>query len=412
MADPELRVLANGLTIAYLPDAAAPLVSTTLWYRAGSAHESSAEIGIAHFLEHMMFKGSAGFAAGEIDQLTLSVGGSNNAYTSHDGTVYVFNLPRDDWHLPLEIEADRMAGLALVPEEVDAERAVIEEEIAEADDDPWDALSMRVLETFYDGHPYGRRILGSRGSLGRIGRAELERFHAASYAPGQAVLTIAGAVGPEALDQAAEIFDAISRPSGVADLEAPRAPSSLSRVEVALGETRRGLLAMPSPAAATAEFVHLRMALTALAGGRASPLQTRLVDDGQLCQSVSSELTESVLPGVATLAVEVIPGVDPERVEEALFEELARLRREGIDSAAVERSRRLLVSDWLFSHETIEARGATVGAGLALFGSESGSGYAQRQYQEMVNATGEQIEAAARRFLDPDSGAVLGWAGR
>ena len=166
-------------------------------------------------------------------------------------------------------------------------------------------------------------------------------------------------------------------------------------------------MALPSPAATTPEFVHLRLALTALAGGRASPLQRGLVDEGRLCQSVSSEMTESVLPGMTMIAVELLPGVEAERVEERVLAELGRLRAEGLTPAAVERGRRLLLSDWLFGHETIESRGASVGAGLALFGAD----YPRRQYELIATSTAKQIEAAARRFLDPEAGGVIGWAG-
>jgi zinc protease len=405
--EPRVRVLPNGLTVGLLADQAAPLVSTALWYRAGAAHERSAEGGVAHFLEHMMFKGCSRFGPGEIDRLTLAVGGSNNAYTSHDGTVYLFNLPCEQWRLALEIEADRMRGLRLNVADVDAERAVIEEEIAEVDDDPWDALAMAVTDVFFGGHPYGRRILGTAASLSGVGAVELARFHAEAYCPGRAVLIVAGDVGPEVLDTAAELFGEVERGAEAPEIAPPAAPSALQRVDLALGETPRGLLALPSPAATTPEFVHLRLALTVLAGGRASPLQRCLVDEGRLCQSVSSEMTESVLPGMAMIAVELLPGVEAGRIEERVLAELGRLRAEGLTPAAVERGRRLLLSDWLFGHETIESRGASVGAGLALFGA----GYPRRQHELIATSTVEQVETAARRFLAPEAGGVIGWAG-
>ena len=191
-----------------------------------------------------------------------------------------------------------------------------------------------------------------------------------------------------------------------ATMAEPEPLGSFERVEVALGRTLRGLLALPCPAAGTPEFMHLRMALTALTGGRASALQRRLVEDGRLCQSVSSELTESVARGAASLALEVLPGVGREAVESALLEEFERARRD-LGREAVERARRLLLADWLFSHETIEARGATIGAGLALFGAD----YARRQHEALLAASLEDVQRAARRYLDPQVGGVLGWAG-
>ncbi len=167
---PEVRVLANGLTVALLTSEAAPIVSTALWYRAGTAHEPVGQEGVAHFLEHMMFKGSRRFATGEVDRLTQATGGSNNAYTSHDATVYVFAFPSGRWRTALEIEADRMAGPTLDPAEVAAEREVILEEVAEIDDDPWGLLEMAVHEELFGDHPYGRRILGRENRSHRSNR--------------------------------------------------------------------------------------------------------------------------------------------------------------------------------------------------------------------------------------------------
>jgi zinc protease len=404
---PEARVLANGLTVALLGNDSAPVVSTALWYRAGTAHEPADQEGVAHFLEHMMFKGSSRFATGEVDRLTQATGGSNNAYTSHDSTVYVFSFPAGAWRTALEIEADRLASPTLDPAEVAAEREVILEEVAEVDDDPWGRLETAVHEAFFGDHPYGRRILGRRASLEGIQERELAEFHRLAYRPGQAVLTVAGAVGEEVFAAAGELFGDLPGRSEAPALEAPRAPRALARVEVAKGDTRRGLWALPSPAAAERDFVCLRLALTAIGGSRSSRLQRVLVDEGRLCGSVSTAMMETVRPGAATLAVEMLPGVEPARVEDIVQAELERARSGGIEPGDVERARRLLLSDWLFSHETIEQRGLTWGAALALFGGD----YVANHHRWLAAATVDEVTDAARRFLDLEHGGVIGWAG-
>ena len=113
---PVVERLANGLTVCLLTNRQAPVVTTALWYRAGSRDEPAGQGGVAHFLEHLMFKGSRRYGAGEIDRLTQALGGANNAFTSHDATAYHFNFARDRWHEVLAIEADRMAGLTFDPE--------------------------------------------------------------------------------------------------------------------------------------------------------------------------------------------------------------------------------------------------------------------------------------------------------
>lgn len=354
-----------------------------------------------------MFKGSARFGAGDIDHHTQAVGGSNNAYTSHDSTVYVFSLPAAHWRLALEVEADRMAGLNLDPAEVDAERQVILEELAEVEGDPWDSLEMAVMDAFFGDHPYGRRILGDPESLRSTGPSELAAFHCQACSPSNAVLTVAGAIDRSALELAAELFGDLGGPVSPGPTEPSLPNSPLRRITVDRGRSIRGLFAMPSPSAASPEFVALRLGLTAICSGRASALQRLLVDEGKLCQTVSSTLTETVHPGMASIAVEVLPGVEPQRVEDVLLAELERVLREGLDADAVERARRLLVSDWLFSHETIEQRGATAGVGLALFGAD----YGRRQHRVLLGAGTEDIERALARCFDSANPGVVGWAG-
>ena len=133
-------VLANGLRLAVLENRRAPIVSTGLWFLVGTADERSDEGGMAHFLEHMMFKGARRFGPGEIDRVTQALGGRSNAFTSHDATVYTFSFQTDRWPLALEIEADRLAGPTIDPLEFERKRRVVLEEISMYDNEPWDAL--------------------------------------------------------------------------------------------------------------------------------------------------------------------------------------------------------------------------------------------------------------------------------
>ena len=144
LGDVEVHQLDNGLTVALVYSDQAPIVSTVVWYRIGTAGEGKHEGGIAHFLEHMMFKGSRSYGPGEVDRTTQALGGVNNAFTSHDSTAYYFQFAADCWTTALEIEADRMVELRLDPDEVDHERQVVLEEIAMYESDPWDALERRV----------------------------------------------------------------------------------------------------------------------------------------------------------------------------------------------------------------------------------------------------------------------------
>ncbi len=412
--------LANGLTVCLLSNRGAPVVTTALWYRVGTRDEGPAEAGAAHFLEHMMFKGSERYGPGEVDRRTQALGGSNNAFTSHDATVYHFNFAPLHWREALAIEADRMRGLALDPVQVESERRVILEEIAMYEAEPWDALDQRVSALRYPGHAYGRPVLGTAASLAEIGAAELAAFHRRFYRPGNAVLVVAGDVGPEDLVVVEEHFAAIPSRDGeragdgngtgrrttgerVAETASGDGPRHVGQRK---GEVARLLASFPAPEAGHPDHAALQVASTVLGSGRSSRLYRRLVDDEQLCVWVHADLSESVEPGGLSLAAELIPGSDPSRVEDVVLEEIAGLARRPPGGDELERARRILRADWVFGHERVYQQALAAGFGLAMLGDLEHPG---RQLARALAATADELAAAAHRHLTPE-GAVIGWS--
>ena len=397
---PRVRRLAGGLTVGLVPRRQAPVVSTVVCYRAGTAAERPGLAGLAHFVEHMMFKGSPGYGPGEVDRVTQSRGGFNNAYTGHDATLYQFSFAADRWQAALAIEADRMAGLLLEPRQIEAEREVILEELGMVADDPWDALELELLACFYGGHPYGRPVLGRRATLERIGRAELDAFHRRHYRPDNAVLVIAGDVGDEAFAAAERSFGRLAAVSGqpvapAAALGGRPAPPAGRRVELRRGELARLLVALPAPPAGETGYAALRVVLTVLAGGRSSRLNRLLVEERRLCSSVGAQIDETIGPGVALLACELLPEASPEEVEELLLAELARLAGEGLGAAESARARRQLVADWVFSRETVAQEALAAATALALFDAE----HERRHVERVERCTAGELDAAAAAHL-------------
>ena len=449
----EVRVerLPGGLTLCLLSNRRAPVVTTALWYRAGTRDEPSGHGGVAHFLEHMMFKGSARYGPGEIDRRTQALGGDNNAFTSHDATAYHFNFAPDRWLEALAIEADRMTGLALDPDEVESERRVILEEVAMYEADPWDALEARVLAARFPGHAYGRPVLGTADELRVTGRAELASFHRRFYRPDNAVLAVAGDVGEEAVEAVVRAFAGVGGDDGGGDggsgrepewgpgggrsrsasggeartasdalapgsarssaatqvegLAAP--PPGVARIERRQGEVARLLVALPAPAADGPEHAALRVAATLLGAGRASRLTRRLVDEEQVCTWVVADIGETAEPGSFTVAAELVPGVEPARVEDAVVEELAALAggRRPATGDELARARRIAVADWVFAHERVHQQALAAGFALTLFDL----GYSEREMARVLAVDGEALAAVAARWLAPAL-AVVGWS--
>lgn len=399
--------LDNGLTVGRLINRQAPVVTSALWYRVGTRDEPDGHGGIAHFLEHMMFKGSRRYRPGEIDRRTQALGGINNAYTSHDFTVYYFNFASDRYGEALAIEADRMAGLSLDPAHVASERQVILEELAMYDSDPWDALFRDVERALFPDHPYGRPVLGSRDELLATGGEALAEFHRRYYQPGNAVLVLAGDLGDGALEAVEAHFAALPG----ADPERPHrspspGPDGLVRIERRMGEVARLLLALPGPAAGDPAQPAVRLLGALLTGGRSSRLHRALVDEGELASWVSGHVTESLEPGAMILSAELLPGVEPERVEQEVLEQLARLAGELPEPAEVERARRILLADWVFGHERIYQQSLVAGFELSFFDPS----YAQDKLDRLRELTPEALGEVAKRWLQPQRSGVVGWS--
>ncbi|HEX5760020.1 MAG TPA: pitrilysin family protein [Thermoanaerobaculia bacterium] len=399
--------LGNGLTVCLLENRQAPLVTTALWYRAGTRDEARGQGGTAHFLEHMMFKGSPHYGPGEIDRRTQALGGANNAFTSHDATAYYFNFAADRWGEALAIEADRMAGLLLDAEEVASERQVILEEIAMYDSEPWDALEMAVQRRLFGGHVYGWPVLGTAAELEAIGAAELAAFHGRYYRPDNAVLVVGGDLGPDALaavERALGGQPAAGR--GRTPVAEPTYPTELVRLERRKGEVPRLLLALPAPPGGHPDHAPLHLLATLLGSGRTSRLHRALVDEGQLCVWASADVSESQGPGQLTLAAEVVPGATPAQVEAELLRQLALLAAEPPAEGEVARAKQLALADWVFGHERVHQQALAAGFALALFDLD----HLERELERLAAVGAERLLETADRYLRPERGGVLGWS--
>src|SRR5712672_3683513 len=192
---PATFTLPNGLQVLVIQDHRTPVVTQMVWYKVGSADETPGKSGLAHFLEHLMFKGTSKHPAGEFSQTVLKVGGNENAFTSVDYTGYFQRVPREQLGTMMEFEADRMTGLILKDENVLPERDVVLEEFnMRVANNPDARLSEQMMAALYLNHPYGRPIIGWRQEIEKLDREDALAFYRRFYAPNNAILVIAGDV--------------------------------------------------------------------------------------------------------------------------------------------------------------------------------------------------------------------------
>ncbi len=300
-----------------------------------------------------------------------------------------------------------MAGLTLDAQEVDRERKVILEEIAMYESEPWDGLEFAVQEQLFPHHAYGRPVLGTRESLARIGAAELASFHRRLYSPHNAVLVVAGDLPPDPVAEIEARFGGLaSRETPSEALEKPCGGEGWRRVERRVGEVARLLLAAPTPPAEDPGQGALRLLVTLLTSGRSSRLQRQLVDELQHCVWVSGSLSESPLGGQVSLALEVVPGVEAEKVEEVLWQQLAAMAKEPPSEVEMERARKILLADWIFAHERVHQQALTAGFSLLHFDLE----YPQRQLSHALAAKAEDVCQMAAKIFDTAGSGVVGWS--
>ena len=410
----EAETLDNGLAVVLLPLADAESIVTVVCYRTGSRDEGSGQTGLAHFLEHMMFKGSALYPPGAIDSVTQGLGGTNNAFTSHDISAYHFQFERRSWGEALLIEADRMRGLSLLPEEVESEREVILEEIRMVEDDPWDVLEQAVAGRIFGCHPYGRPVLGTRESLRGLDAASLGSFHRRHYRPGRAVLVAAGGLPPDAMERIeAALGNGCPGSAGVspasdarADLEPPVFdPAPDRRIELRRGEMARLLVAHPAPAADDPLSVHVRLALTVLASGRASRIQRELVEQDPLALWAAGAASGHRLGGMSTLAAEAAAGVEPARLEAEVCARVDGLAASPPSAHELARAKRVLFADWVFMHERIAERAVSAAVEHALFFP----GFSRDSFELLARTTAADVSDACAVWLSPAT-RIVGWS--
>ncbi len=399
------ETLPNGLQVVVIPDRRAPVVTHMVWYRTGAADDPPGKSGIAHFLEHLMFKGTERNPDGVFSRIVADLGGQENAFTSYDYTAYFQRVAKE--HLPtmMALEADRMTGLVLSDAVVAPERdVVLEERRMRVDGDPGHQLVEALMASLYLHHPYGTPIIGWMHEIEGLNREDALAYYRRAYAPDNAILVVAGDVDPqEAVALAATHYGPI------APARAPRAPrvrepeivASL-RVSVADAKVEQPLLqryylAPSVTGAAPGETEALEVLARCLGGGTISRLYRRLVADLELAASVGAHYSPLAVD-LSRFGVYAVPreGVALDRIEAALDEELAAVVASGFPEEEVARAKTRLLAAMIYAQDSQYALASQIGAALTI-GLSAADVAARPARIEAVTAA--DVHAAARRVL-------------
>ncbi len=357
--------LPNGLEVIVWPDHDIPNVVMYTFVRAGSRNEYPGITGIAHFFEHMMFNGTESREQGEFDREMESAGGANNAYTSKDVTVYTDWFPRSALEKVFELEADRFGNLAIDPDVVETERAVVTSERKQGVDDNLPGLLFEHLyANAYVAHPYQTPIIGWPSDIANWSQQDLEDFFRTYYAPNNLTMVFAGDVTPEEIYLLADqYFSPLERqhpPEEITVVEPPQ--TGMRRFEIER-PTQTPLLRIAFHAGRTTDpdTLHMDLLLAILVDGDSSRLHRILVEDEQLALRVSGWQSDGFDPGLAYFSATLAPGVDVAVAEARLIEELERVVREGVSAAELEKARNLRLAAFWRSLQTINGKASALG---------------------------------------------------
>ena len=399
-SDVRVHTLANGLKVLLLEDHNIPNVALYTYFRVGSRNERPGLTGVSHFIEHMMFNGTPAIGPGEFDRRMEFAGGRNNAFTSDDMTGYTDWFPAAALEEMVKMEADRIQGLAFVPEVFESERGVIASERRMAVENNNDAiLSENVRATAIMAHPYHWDVIGWMSDIQSWRRDEVMAYYKTYYAPNNAVLIIVGDFDPSvALNLVRQYFGPVPAsppPPPVSTVEPPQQglKSVIVRKEA---QTPSFQVVWHAPAAKDPDFLPLDILSRPLLEGESSRLYRRLVREEQLAIRVSGGAQATIDPLLFTIDVKPRPGADLDKIDRVIEEELAKVKAEGITPAEFDKALNIVRNDFYMGLQTIAGKAGQLGRAEILYG-DFGKLFTIMDDYKAVKI--DQIQAVARKYF-------------
>ena len=399
----ERHTLPNGLTLVHRPDFSSEVVSVQVWVKTGSIHEDGLiGSGLSHYLEHMLFKGTSRRDGKSISREVHAIGGSINAYTTFDRTVYYIDAPSTAFGQVVDVLSDITLHSVLPEHEVERERDVILREIDMGLDDPDRQLSQALFLTAFQRHPYREPVIGHRALYEQVTSDELREYYHARYVPNNMVVTVVGAVTPEAcMDEIEKRFDAVPR-GRLAPVRIELEPVQLAaRRENIVGDYNifRGGLGYKVPHLSHPDSPRLDALAHALGGGESSLLWERLRNQAKLVHYIDCRNWNPGGSGLFWISY-VCDSGKSHQVERAILDLLAEVVAEGLPESVVEKARRQALSSEINGRKTMSGQASRLGLGEVVIGDIN---YGRRYLKRLQAVQAGDLQAAAQRYLVDES---------
>ncbi|MBY6092154.1 M16 family metallopeptidase [Maritimibacter alkaliphilus] len=407
--------LSNGMEVVVIEDHRAPVVQQMVWYRNGAADETPGVSGVAHFLEHLMFKATKTMASGELSKTVAENGGTDNAFTGQDYTAYFQRVAADRLELMMKMESDRMVNLNLSEDDIATERQVIiEERNQRTESNPQALYREQAMAAQYLNSPYGIPVIGWRHEMEALSRQDALDYYKTYYAPNNAILVVSGDVTPEGVKELAEKYYGVlpANPDLPERMRPQEPPQTAERrltyrdARIAQPYVSRTYLAPERDAGDQTEAAALTLLAELLGGGQTSYLTQKLQYDSQTAVYASAYYDGTSLDDTL-FGVYIVPsqGVSLEEGEAALDQALADFMEDGVDTEELDRIKMQIRASQIYARDDVDALARRYGSALT-------QGLTVQDVQDwpqiLQDVTEDDIMAAAREVLNRDR-AVTGW---
>lgn len=368
----ETATLKNGMKVLIHEDHSIPNVALYIFFKVGSRNERPGITGLSHFFEHMMFNGAKKYGPHMFDRAMENSGGSNNAYTSNDVTVYQDWFPSEMLELIFDLEGDRIRDLNFDPKMIDSERGVVaSERRTSVDNNNFGVLNEQFQAAAFIAHPYHWPVIGWMSDIQAWTLQDLKTHFSMGYAPNNAVMVVAGNVtASKFLKLAEKYIGNIPRrdpPPALRTVEPEQMGERRIRVEK-FAQTPIVMIGWHVPETANPDYYPLSILQVILLNGESSRLYRRLVDKDQLAIAVDGGMSQSFDPMLFSITAQPREGIEPEKVEAALYEELDRVRKDLVDEKELQKAKNTLLAQFYRSMKTISGQANTLGSYEVFFG--------------------------------------------
>lgn len=407
--------LDNGMDVVVVEDHRAPVVQQMVWYRAGSADEPKGSSGVAHFLEHLLFKATDKLESGEFSATVAANGGRDNAFTSYDYTAYHQRVAADRLELMMEMESDRMRNIRLTPENIATERdVIIEERNQRTENNPGALMGEQMNAAQYLNHRYGTPIIGWMHEMEELDLEDALSFYQIYYSPNNAILVVSGDVQPDEVRALAEKYYGVipANPDLPERLRTQEPPQTAERrltfrdARVAQPYVSRSYLAPERDPGAQEQAAALTMLAEILGGGTTSFLAEKLQFDQQIV-TYSGAFYRGTSLDDTTFDLAVVPaaGVSLQEAEDAMDAALAQFMETGVDAEQLDRIKLQIRANQIYARDDADSVANRYGQALAIGLSVEDV----QNWPDVLEAvTADDIMAAARSVFDKRQ-SVTGW---